>query len=181
MCLVKWSAGLHCCCCCCCCCCNQTECRGKAAAITDPICNVVTGGARARSGRGNSRRVCSNALGLMSPMCEHLSSTVMGEKEINSRCLIKMWDGSDTMIKRNFSLSRSVMVGKEMAAVFDKNAISVPIFFVSFLRNLTGLGNMADGLVFLIAPKAPMWRSYLSPSLCLKVDNGQEIDLPQWG
>ena len=35
----------------------------------------------------------------------------------------------------------TVMVGKEMAAVFDKNAISVPIFSDSDLRNLTGLGN----------------------------------------
>ena len=35
----------------------------------------------------------------------------------------------------------TVMVGKEMAAVFNKNAISVPIFSDSYLRNLTGLGN----------------------------------------
>ena len=87
------------------------------------------------------------------------------------------------MLKQSFSLSNSVMVGKEMAAVFDKNAISVPIFSVSYLRNLIGLGNgrWTNELVFVDAPKSPMWRSYLSPSVCLKVDNGQEIDLPQWG
>ena len=49
----------------------------------------------------------------------------------------------------------TVMVGKEMAAVFDKNAISVPIFLIP-TSGISLDWVMEDGLIFLIAPKSPM-------------------------